>query len=468
MATAPDPKSDRLGRKELLSFAVGGLPLNLGVESLKQLAYPVYNILLGVSPALIGLVLMGARLFDAFADPVMGWVSDNTRSRWGRRRPYIAAGSILCGLTFPIVWFVPKGSAETEAVLYFAVTTFIYYVAVTIFNVSYMTLSFELTPDYSERTRVMAARTFFGAFSGLTLAWVFSFANASIFSDPMTGMRVVGILIGALFIISGLPAAIGTRERYHRLASNQAKLSLVSSLKDAFTYAPFRILMVLTVVIVFCTQSVTAFGIYINTYYVYGGNVKAAAVLTAWYGTATLLATWLSLPALTWASRRYGKTRALAATMMIGCIGSLLKWLLFQPAMPYAELVVACFVAPANAGFWVLVSAMKADLCDWDELKTGLRREGMFAAVSGWLQKLAAAMTFSFAGAVLVWTGFEQAKGGAQPPQTLFQIRLIFAFVPAGAYLAGIAMLRWYTLSPRVMADVRATLEATRAVPLPS
>jgi GPH family glycoside/pentoside/hexuronide:cation symporter len=226
--------------------------------------------------------------------------------------------------------------------------------------------------------------------------------------------------------------------------------------------------MVLTVVIVFCTQSVTAFGIYINTYYVYAGDVKAAAALTALYGTVNLLATWASLPVLTWASRRFGKTRALAATMMIGCIGALLKWFLFQPGMPYAQLVVACFVAPANAGFWVLVSAMKADLCDWDELKTGLRREGMFAAVSGWLQKLAAAMTFSFAGAVLVWTGFEQAKGAAQAPGTLLHIRLVFAFVPAAAYLAGIAMLRWYALSPRVMADVRTTLEATRAVPIPS
>jgi GPH family glycoside/pentoside/hexuronide:cation symporter len=467
MATA-DPKSDRLGRKELLSFAVGGLPLNLGVESLKQLAYPVYNILLGVSPAWIGLILMGARLFDAFSDPFMGWISDNTRSKWGRRRPYIAVGSILCGLTFPIVWFVPTGSSEMQAVVYFAVATFIYYVAVTVFNVSYMTLSFELTPDYSERTRVMAARTFFGALSGLTLTWVFSIANTDLFPDPMTGMRVVGILIGVLFVVAGLPAAFGTRERYQRLASSQARLSLISSLKDAFAYGPFRILMVLTVVIVFCTQSVTAFGIYINTYYVYAGDVKAAAALTALYGTVNLLATWASLPVLTWASRRFGKTRALAATMMIGCIGALLKWFLFQPGMPYAELVVACFVAPANAGFWVLVSAMKADLCDWDELKTGLRREGMFAAVSGWLQKLAAAMTFSFAGAVLVWTGFEQAKGAAQAPGTLLHIRLVFAFVPAAAYLAGIAMLRWYALSPRVMADVRTTLEATRAVPIPS
>jgi GPH family glycoside/pentoside/hexuronide:cation symporter len=468
MPTDADPKQDRLGRKELLSFAVGGLPLNLGVESLKQLAYPVYNILLGVSPAWIGLILMIARLFDAFTDPLMGWISDNTRSKWGRRRPYIAIGSILCGLAFPLVWFVPAGSTETQAIIYFSITTLIYYSAVTVFNVSYMTLSFELTGDYSERTRVMAARTFFGALSGLTLAWVFSIANTDLFSDPLTGMRVVGVVIGVVFIVSGLPAAIGTRERYHKIASAQAKQSLLSSLKGAFLYAPFRILMVLTVVIVFCTQAVTAFGIYINTYYVYGGDVKAAAALTAWYATVNLLATWASLPALTWAARRFGKTRTLAITMAIGCTGAVLKWFLFQPGMPYAQLIVACFVAPANAGFWVLVNAMKADMCDWDELKTGLRREGMFAAVSGWLQKLAAAFTFSFAGAVLVWTGFEQAKGGAQAPETMLSIRLIFAFVPAAAYVFGIAILRLYPLSPQVMGEVRAQLEARRATSTPS
>lgn len=463
MPTVSDRSGDRVDRKELLAFSVGGLPLNLGVESLKQLAYPVYNIVLGVSPVWIGLVLMLSRLFDACADPLMGWISDNTRSRWGRRRPYVAAGSILCGLTFPLVWFVPTHATEMEAVAFFAITTLIYYCAVTVYQVSYMTLSLELTPDYAERTRVMAARTFFGALSGLILAWVFRIAQADIFSSTLSGMRFVGLVIGVIFVVTGVPAAIGTRERYQRLAIGQKKLPLKASLLDAFRYRPFQILMMLTIIIVFCTQSVNALGIYVSTYYVYGGDVKAAATVTAWYGTVNLLATWASLPLLTWASRHWGKTRALSVTMLIGAVGGLLKWVLFSPDFPYAQLVVACFVAPANAGFWVLVNAMKADMCDWDELQTGLRREGMFAAVSGWLQKLSAALTFSFAGMVLVWTGFQQASGGAQPPGTMLHIRMIFAFVPAAAYLVGILMLRWYPLSPGVMADVRTALERRRA-----
>jgi len=457
------PPGDRLDNKELLGFAVGGLPLNLGVESLKQLSYPVYNIILGVNPAMIGIILMATRLFDAFFDPVVGWISDNTRSRWGRRRPYVALGSILCGLTFPLVWFVPAGVSQTHAVAWFAVTGLLYYLAVSVYQVAYMTLSLELTPDYAERTRVMAARTVFGALSGLILAWVFRIAQTDMFSDPLTGMRVVGMVLGGIFIATGLPAALASRERYHKLAAKQDRQPMWRSLTDAFRYGSFRILMVLTIVIVFCTQSVNALGIYVSTYYVYGGDVKAAATVTAWYGTVTLFATWASLPLLTWAARRWGKTRALAATMVIGCIGAVLKWFLFQPEFPYAQLVVAGFVAPANAGFWVLVNAMKADMCDWDELQTGLRREGMFAAVSAWLQKLAAAMTFSFAGLVLVWTGFEQAKGGAQDPDTLLHIRLVFSLVPAAAYLVGIAMLRWYRLSPTVMAEIRSALEAKRA-----
>lgn len=456
-------RSDRLPNTELLGFAVGGLPLNLGVESLKQLAYPVYNILLGVNPVAIGFILMAARLIDAFIDPFIGWISDNTRSKWGRRRPYVALGAVLCGLTFPLVWFVPTAASETQAIAYFAVTAFIYYLAVSVYQVSYMTLSLELTPDYAERTRVMASRTVFGAMSGLILAWVFRIAQADMFSDPMTGMRVVGMVLGGIFIATGVPAALASRERYRKLAEKQEKQPILSSLTGAFRYSSFRILMILTVVIVFCTQSVNALGIYVNTYYVCGGDLKAAATVTAWYGTVTLFATWASLPILTWAAKRWGKTRALAGTMLMGCTGAILKWFLFQPEMPYAQLVVACFVAPANAGFWVLVNAMKADMCDWDELKTGLRREGMFAAVSAWLQKLSAAMTFSFAGLVLVWTGFEQANGANQADGALTNIRLVFAFVPAAAYVVGILMLRAYPLSPTVMADVREQLEAKRA-----
>lgn len=463
-SSAEDAKrSDRLPNKELLGFAVGGLPLNLGVESLKQLAYPVYNILLGVNPVAIGFILMAARLVDAFIDPLIGWVSDNTRSRWGRRRPYVALGAVLCGLTFPLVWFVPTAASESQAIAYFAVTAFIYYLAVSVYQVSYMTLSLELTPDYAERTRVMASRTVFGAMSGLILAWVFRIAQSDMFSDPMTGMRVVGMVLGGIFIVTGVPAALASRERYRRLADKQEKQPILSSLTGAFRYSSFRILMILTVVIVFCTQSVNALGIYVNTYYVYGGDLKSAAMVTAWYGTMTLFATWASLPLLTWAAKRWGKTRALGGTMLIGCMGAVLKWFLFQPEMPYAQLVVACFVAPANAGFWVLVNAMKADMCDWDELKTGLRREGMFAAVSAWLQKLSAAMTFSFAGLVLVLTGFEQANGAAQADGTLLSMRLVFAFVPATAYVFGLLLLRAYPLSPTVMADVRDQLEAKRA-----
>jgi len=456
-------KRERLPKKELLGFAVGGLPLNLGVESLKQLSYPVYNIILGVNPAWIGFVLMAARLVDAFLDPAIGWISDNTRSRWGRRRPYVAIGSILCGLTFPIIWFVPASATELQAIAYFTLTAFFYYLAVSVFQVSYMTLALELTPDYSERTRVMAARTIFGAVSGLLLAWTFRISQADIFDSPLQGMRTVGLVIGMIFIVTGVPAALFSRERYQKLAERQSKQTLWSSLSGAFRYSSFRVLMVLTVVIVFCTQSVNALGIYVNTYYVYGGDIKAAATVTAWYGTATLLSTWAALPLLTWMASRWGKTRALAITMFIGLMGAVLKWFLFQPEWPYAQLVVACFVAPANAGFWVLVNAMKADMCDWDELQTGLRREGMFAAVSAWLQKLAAAMTFSFAGFVLVWTGFEQSRGAGQDADTLLHIRLIFAFVPAAAYALGIAMLRWYPLSKPVMLQVRAQLEEKRA-----
>lgn len=454
---------DRLARPELLGFASGGLSLNLGVESLKQLAYPVYNILLGVSPGWIGTILLVTRLYDAFTYPLVGWLSDNSRTRWGRRRPFVALGAVLCGLTFPLIWFVPASAGHETAIVYFAITSLLYYTAVAVFNVSYMTLSFELTPDYAERTRIMAARTFFGAISGLLLAWVFRVAQSDLFSDPLTGMRIAGVALGAIFVASGLPAAIFTRERYRRLAEGQPKQSLLRSFRDAFRYHPFRILMILTVIIVFCTQSVIALGIYINTYYVYAGDLKAAAAVTAWYGTVNLLAVWASLPVVTWAGARFGKTRTLAGTMLIGLTGSVLKWFLFTPAAPYAQLVVALFIAPAVAGFWVIVNSMKADLCDWDELHTGLRREGMFAAVSAFLQKLAAAITFSFAGAVLVWSGFEQAKGGAQAPETLLHLRLTFAFLPATAYVVGLALLRAYPLSRDRMADVRATLEVRRS-----
>lgn len=461
-ATKTTATRDRLSYRELLGFGVGGVSYNLGVDAIKNLANPVYNLLLGLNPMWIGVVMMTARIWDAVTDPIMGSVSDNCRSRWGRRRPFILTGAILCAFSFPLIWMVPRGWSEHATLIYFLVTSLFFYTSFTIFCVPYMTLSLELSPDYRERTRVSAARMLFAAVSGLLVAWVFRIAQSDYFADPMTGIRVAGLGIGAIFLLTGIPPALWSKERYQKLGQSQPKQNLKASFKATLGKGPFRRLMWITVLVVLGFNTFNAMGIYVNTYHVCGGDMKAAATLQGISGSVFVAALFIAVPLVTWIANRWGKVNALHFCLVSGMTGSALKWVLFTPEHPYWQMAVPFFIAPATAGFWVVVNSMKADACDLDELKHGLRREGAFAAISSWLQKFSAALTFSLTGFVLVVIGFDQAKGADQATETIFALRVVFSGAPILFFLVCM-MIAWrLPFTPARMAEVRRELEHRR------
>lgn len=453
---------DRLSFGRLLGFGAGGVAYNIGVDAIKNLANPVYNIILGLNPAWIGSVMMLARIWDAVTDPVVGSMSDNSRLRWGRRRPFIFLGAILSSISFPLIWMAPKDWGEVPLLLYFLISSLIFYTCFTLFSVPYMSLSLELTPDYQERTRVSAARSMFAAVSGITLAWGFRFIQNESFEDPMTGMRCLGVVIGVLLFITGVLPAIFVRERYQGLGQSQPKIGFWRSFKDAFINVHFRTLMLITVVIILGFNTFNALGIYVNTYYVYSGDLKAAATLQGWTGSVMVMSLLAGIPVVNYVSSRLGKVRALQFCLYLGIIGSIGKWFLYSPAHPYWQLLVPLFIAPCSAGFWVIVNSMKADICDCDELDAGLRREGVYAAVSSWLQKFSAALTFSLGGLVLTVIGFDQSLGGEQSSEVILALRLVFSFAPLVFFIICIALTRQLPFTRDYMLDVRRRLEERR------
>ncbi len=453
---------DRLTPKELLGFGVGGVAYNLGVDAIKNLANPVYNIVLGLNPGWIGAIMMIARIWDAFTDPVMGTVSDNCRSKWGRRKPFIFLGGILSALSFPLIWMAPRGLGDTGTLIYFLLSSITFYTCFTIFNVPYMTLSLELTPDYREKTRVSAVRTMFAAISYLIIVWVLRVAQLDIFADTLVGLRVAGVGIGVIFLLTALPPALFTKERYQKIGQSQPKGSLKSSLKATLGKGPFRILIVASVIMVIGYNTFHALGIYVNMYYVCGGDLKFAATLQGWSGTVFVIGLLGGIPMVTWIANRFGKVNALTACLVLGIFGGIAKWFLYTPAHPYWQLVVPLFIAPCSAGFWVVANAMKADACDIDELQSGVRREGAFAAVSSWVQKFSAALTFALTGFILVLVKFDQAKGGEQLPATITGLRLFFAAAPIVFFSTCIVLVRRLPFTPEFMQQVRTTLETRR------
>ena len=154
-------------------MAIGfGEASSIGRQGIEHLAMPIYNITLGVSPVLVGSVLGLVRFVDAITDPLAGWISDSSISRWGRRKPYMFSAAIICGLIFPLIWFVPAGWSEIAYAGYLLAALLIYFSAYSFFNIPLIALAFEATPDYSERTSVQAYKAFFVHSMGIISAWL--------------------------------------------------------------------------------------------------------------------------------------------------------------------------------------------------------------------------------------------------------------------------------------------------------
>jgi len=450
-----------LSTRELWGFAVGGLPYGMGVNGPKQLASTVFNLILGINPVWIGTMLRIARIFDAVLDPVMGTITDNARTRWGRRKPFILAGSILCAITFPLIWSVPRGLSPTDTMVWFGAFLLLFYLSYTLFCVPYLALQIEMTPDYHERTRVNAMRSLCGAMAGLIAVWALRGAQWSGFSDVYVGLRVMGAALGACFLLGVF--SLFARERYRHLAAKQAKESLITGFRSTFGNGPFRLLMGITLIFIIGTYTVQIFSIYVNTYYVCGGSLAKATTLSGLYSTVNLIAVFALIPPLTAASKRWGKERTLMGCLLIGSIGAVGKWFLFDPRWPYAQLALPFLFAPVETGFWILVQSMKADVVDWDEHTSGVRREGAYASISAWVQKFSVAFTNSLGGILLVAIGFQQSLGVQQPEGTITMMRVLFSGGPLMAFAVGLLLLRRYPLTQERMREVRAVLETRRA-----
>ena len=159
----------------------------------------------GMDPVLAGLLGGLPRLFDAITDPIMGYISDNTNSRWGRRRPYIFVGAVAAGLLFILLWQMDETNSPEYNFWYFLVISLFYIAANTIFSTPLIGLGYEMTSDYNERTRLMSLANIVGQLAWMIVPWFWVLiADKDLFENQAMGVRRLSIAIGAITIIFGI------------------------------------------------------------------------------------------------------------------------------------------------------------------------------------------------------------------------------------------------------------------------
>ena len=478
-ATAP---ADRIPFHQKLIYGAGAFVNNLLAAAIGGMMI-VLNLGFGMNPAVVGLLGALPRLTDAITDPLMGYISDNTRSRWGRRRPYIFIGAIIAGVVFILLWQLPPGKTESWYFWYFLVGSFLFYLGYTIFATPWVALGYELTPDYHERTRLMGVQNFIGQTIYLVSPWFLLIMQHDRWFDDMTeGAAGLAIAIGLITICVGVIPAIFLRERYQAIAmdpdsqpapdpptvTNFVWRNLLDFFKGFATtlkFKPFLKLCAATFLVFNGFIMVAAFQFYVIIYHVFDGDTVQGAKFAAYAGTLQSLSTFLVIVIVTWLGTRIGKRQTFFIAIGLSALGFMLKWFFYNPDYPWLILVPAPLMAFGLGALFTLMPSMIADVVDADELNTRQRREGMYGSIFWWVVKLGMAVAIAAGGFLLNATGFEVDLGGDQTERTIILMRAFDAFIPAIASLIAIWAIATFSITEDTAYEVRAALERRRGTP---
>jgi GPH family glycoside/pentoside/hexuronide:cation symporter len=454
-------KEDRLPFIQRAGYGIGAIVTIVAVNSLMQLTGLFYIDLLKISPILLGFAAAIPRLWDAITDPLVGNLSDNTRSRFGRRIPYILIGGILVGITFAILFMVPRDWSKDAIFAYFLVTSLIFYTAVTIYAVPHGALGLEMTNDYHERTRIFAYASFIGNVGAIASPWLYYFAHRSVFKDAIEGMKWVCVGLGLILIVSAIICAVTCKEHKLKQAKKQKRVKFWESLKITCKNRTFMMLVVVFVLVITGFQFVMGFSNFIVIYYAYSGDKAAASGLLGWMGTIWAVTGIIGILPMTWISSRLGKTNTVIFSFAIITVGQLLKIVCYNQTYPWLAIIPTILLSWGMVMCFTLVNAMNADICDEDELITGKRREGSYYAVYGWWWKVAVSIACVISGYLLKVTGYN-ADFAQQSDSTLFRLRFSEIGLPALLCLISIVILTRYPLTEDRAYEVKALLEERR------
>ncbi|MEO1258595.1 MAG: MFS transporter [Bacteroidota bacterium] len=508
---------DRVPLGQKAAFGAGHLVLNLLPGALGFFMFFLLTAF-GMDPFLAGLLGGLPRIFDAVTDPVMGFISDNTKSKWGRRRPYIFVGAILSGVFFALLWQLDETNSQTYNFWYFLIFSLVFLVGNTIFATPLVGLGYEMTSDYNERTRLMAFSNTMGQIAWMVVPWFWVIiADPDIFETQAVGVRQLSVIVAVICIVLGVLPAIFCKGIDSANMANRKEITLktlFSNLKDLWEgivqvskNKPFMRLCGATFLVFNGFQMVAAFSVYIIVFYMFDGSYGDAGTWPAWFSTITAVVTaFVVIPIISKISDKWGKRKAFIISTAISIIGYIMKWWGFDNSLnesfnqtglgkamtngvaaifnfldpflesvgmswfsidtsdgiPWLIFIPIPFIAFGLGGLFTLMMSMTADVCDLDELENGMpRKEGTFGAIYWWMVKLGQALALVLGGLVLKLVGFV-SDAETQTIETMTNLRIADIIIPAATAALAILVMWNYSLNEKRAREIKAELEERR------
>ena len=399
-----------------------------------------------IAPAAMGTIIAASRLWDAVSDPMVGYLSDRTRSRLGRRRVWLFGAAVPMAAGLVMIWSPPSALGTAALIIWMSVALLFYETASTAFFIPHGALGMELTPNYHERTRLFGWSHMIGAigmFLGLGSLQLMNMAE-----DKRTFALWLSVVAGIVVALLVLWSTWRLPER----ADYQGRGSprVFKSMLDVFRNPHSRLLLVVYGVETFGAASIGMLVPYLVEYVVPMKALMVPVLLTYTIPQFALTPLWIAL------ARRIGKKRLWLVSMLLSAVTFAGFFPVTEPGLAIWLLAFGVGVA-AGIGA-VCAPSIQADVIDYDEYLTHERKEGAYLAVWNLIRKGAASATAFVTGWVLQSSGFE--PNVEQTETTKFAIRATFSLLPATCYLIGALLFIRFGLNEREHAEVRAVVEA--------
>jgi GPH family glycoside/pentoside/hexuronide:cation symporter len=420
-----------------------------------------------------GVIYFFPRLFDTFTDPIMGYISDNTKSRWGRRRQYVFLGAIIMGIGFMIMWQLYRVNGIDYNFTYFLLWSFVFYLGLTIFSVPYVAMGYEMSNDFHERTEIMAIAQWIGQWAWVIAPWFWVFMyDQEMFASAEAATRTLAVWVGVICAIFAMVPAIFIKSR-STLNEDYSKLSIrtiggslkeiLSGFVQAFAIRPFRQLCIATFLVYNAFNTIAAFSFFIIVYHLFDGDAGAAGIWPTLFGCLGALGTtFMVIPIVAKMSKKMGKKKAFILSQGISVIGYIMLWFLFIPGKPYMFIFALPFFSFGIGSLFVLMMSMTADVIDLDELNTGKRREGIFGAIYWWMVKFGFAIAGGLSGVIMSSVGFDSGVQ-TQPEGAIDGLRAFFSGLPILGTLIAMYVMRNYDLTEERANEISEALERRKA-----
>ena len=401
----------------------------------------------GLAAGLAASLIAASKLYDVFADVGMGVVSDRTNSRWGRRRPYLILGAILLAISIVAIFAAPGFASQQMRIWYMTAILIFYASAYSVFNVPYMAMPGEMTRTYHERTDLMSWRVY-AVGASILLATFCGPIMLELFGSGARAYGGMALVFAPIVIGAGIITFYGTAKAptTKRLPTH---FTFAQQLSSGLSNRPFVVLMLIKFITLLSLGIQSIFPFFFQR--ILGAPNSVLGTYFLFQSGMMILTPGLWL----WVSRRIGKRN----TFMIAMMLSLPAWVSWQFAGHSESLAFVYLrgvvIGASGSGVILMGQSMLPDTMEYDHLRTGLRREGIFAALYTTVEKLSGAVGVAMVGAILGAYGYVQSRGAnvVQPESALGAIRFTMAWIPAIIQVAGMGALLAYNLDERKLTD---------------